>query len=156
MKKQVDIFSTARRENGTLGRAARTCGAAPPAIVFAGGAADKHPLSALINLRLSKPLSGKKPYIDIYSLNGQKFWRLSGKAFTNRLFSAQRLAWNTSVRENNLKSGRDRENDVAIRKFDPFAGWYRLSLRIRKLTHQMKKQAENTSLKRMGLERIGL
>ena len=59
MKKQVDIFSTARREDGPLGRAARTCGAEPPAIVFAGGAADKHQLSALINLRQSKLLNGK-------------------------------------------------------------------------------------------------
>ena len=41
-----------------MGRAARSCGAAPPAIVFAGGAADKHPLFALITLRQPKPLSG--------------------------------------------------------------------------------------------------
>ena len=48
---QVDIFSTTRREDGPLGRAARTCEAEPPAIAFAGGAADKHPLSALMDLR---------------------------------------------------------------------------------------------------------
>ena len=32
--------------------------AEPPAIVFAGGSADKHTLPTLINLRQSKPLSG--------------------------------------------------------------------------------------------------
>ena len=58
MKKEVDIFSTARRKDGPLGRAARTCGAEPQATVFAGGVAYKHPLFALITLRQPKPLSG--------------------------------------------------------------------------------------------------
>ena len=58
MKRQVDIFSTARREDGPLGRAAADLRAEPPASTIAGGSADKHPLPAVINLRQSKPLSG--------------------------------------------------------------------------------------------------